>query len=203
MSLDRNSIVPIPSDNALQAVEYLVDNSPPTLSSFSLSLDTDILTLTFSESVLISSIDATSLTLIGNESIAESYIPLTGGIVTPFPATSSEGSVIIQIEFTQPDIVAIKANAVFGQSARSTNVRASPGLAMDTGFVLFSEEVIIGTGLLEADTVPAMLMSYNLDVNVGELMLTFSDVVDASTFRVEAVTIQHANYQPQCLLYSH
>ena len=59
----NNRVAPIPSTDALQAADFIDDASGPTLEFFELNLDQRSLTLSFSETVNVSSLDLTHLTL--------------------------------------------------------------------------------------------------------------------------------------------
>ena len=189
-----NFIVAISRDSALQALDYIDDDTRPSIEAFSLDLDKDVLILTFSESVQISSLDVAVITLVGNESIPESFIPLSGGIISPIPSTSDPGSVVIQIELTQPDIVNIKTNRYLATSEATTCLRVGEQVALDTAGLPSLGANLICAEMLMVDSTRVRLLSYSLDVNVGTIELTFSDVVDAMTFSIEALSIQAGLY---------
>ena len=186
-------IIPVPNDNARQASDYIIDDDPPEVESFTLNLETDELLITFSEAIALTSVSASELVLIGNESIPSSFVPLTGGIVRPVPESNEPGSVIITIELNEPDIVAIKTNTYLATSVDATFLRVEGGFVTDTSGVPIEADLVLASALIPDDTA-AGLVSFALDVNNGELSLTFSDVVDASTFDTRAITIQSALY---------
>ena len=181
-------------ENALQVFDYIDDDTRPSVAAFSLDLDKDLLALTFSESVQISSLDVTVITLIGNESIPESHVDLSGGIISPIPATTDPGSVVIQVELTQPDIIAIKTNPYLATSEATTCLRVGEQVALDTAGLPSLGTDFICAERLTVDSTRVRLISYSLDVNIGTIELTFSDVVDAMTFSVESVSIQNGLY---------
>ena len=202
ISFISNFIVAIPMEDALQATNYTNDETRPTIVAFSLDLDRDLLVLTFSESVQISSLDVAVITLIGNESIPESFVPLTGGIVSPLPPTLDPGSVVIQVELNQPDIVAIKTNPYLATSEATTCLRAGEQVALDTAGLPSIGVDFTCAEDLTMDSTRVRLTSYTLDVNIGTIELTFNDVVDAATFNVEALTIQDDVYSTAANRYS-
>ena len=187
-------IILIPNSNATQASGYISDDIAPYVESFILNLVSDELVITFSEAISITSVSISELVLIGNDSIPASFVQLTGGIVRPVPDSNEPGSVVITIELNQPDTVSIKTNVHLATSRNTTMLRVLSGFVTDTAGVTLLETGLITASELIEDNTAVELVSFALDVNIGVLYLTFSDVVDASTFDTRAITIQSEVY---------
>jgi len=56
-------VTPVITANSLQAADYRNDTTPPTLGQFSFNVDDGTLTLSFSETVNVSSFDPSAVTL--------------------------------------------------------------------------------------------------------------------------------------------
>ena len=190
VAITPNQIVPILNTQALNVRNYISDNIPPSILEFTLNLNQDQLVITFTESVLISSLNTSSLQLAGNVSDPDTYIDLTGGMVQPIPEDSFPGAPVLLINLTQPDIIAIKTSGFLGLSVEDTFIRGFDGYVNDTSMSPSDESDFIQAQQVVRDTVPVMLMSFDLDVNTGLLTLTFDDVVNAESFDASAVTIQ-------------
>ena len=73
-------------------------------------------------------------------------------------------------------------------------------LLIDDGSIFdWSGNDFISAGLIAAadvieDNSPATLVNFSLDMNIGQFVLTFSDVVDVSTLQIYEMSIQTASY---------
>jgi len=99
-----NAVVPIPDGMAMQVASYTRDSTPPVLEAFNLDIDSGYLSLFYSETIDIFSLDPTQVTLQSNPAISSSLhsYTLTGGYVIP------EDSTMANVELTVTDLNEIK-----------------------------------------------------------------------------------------------
>ena len=183
-----NQVAAIPQDSALQATDYIPDVTGPAIVSYILDLDSDSLVLSFSEVVDITSLDATALYFSTLNST--SRVTLTGGIASNIPLERELGSERVSIRLTNPDTVSLKTADEIAQIPELTCLESSGGVARDTaGNLATSQDPLCGD-IVVSDLTPLELVAFDLDIDVGQLLLTFNDVALGSTFNPEAITIQ-------------
>ena len=189
VAIQPNYIQEIPTSDALQVKVYHNDTNPPYITSFTLDLNKDQLMITFSEAISVESVDASQLELIGTPSDSANSVNLTGGIIQ---SSTYPGAYKITVNLTQPALVSIKTNPNIARSINNTYLRSYAGFVSDTSInPIFSEtSTVIQAADLILDTTASTLMYYSIDMNTGRLLLTFNDVIDASTFDVSSMTIQ-------------
>ena len=175
-----NPLLPIDADSALQAAVFTPDQTPPTLVLFDVDLNTGTLSLTFDETVLASSLLPTQITLLNSGfGVSTSIYTLTGGTVL-----SPDGPVL-EIEFLSNDTNAIKGMSELATTASNTFISLTAQAVVDTN----SNEIIPvlpSNGLQVAsftpDTTSPVLVSFTLDLTIGELQFTFDEIVNVSSF---------------------
>ena len=90
LDMSDNTNVPVPNNDAKDALQFTDDTTNPVLMAFDLNLDNDTLTLSFSEIVASSSLDPTAVTILNARSENATAVQLTGG-----STNSADGRVII------------------------------------------------------------------------------------------------------------
>ena len=192
VAFQPNAVHAISSEMALLVSEYFNDTLSPNITGYTLDLNSDILTLTFSEVVLLSSFDASAIffTTIGN--ISEN-INLDGGVVAISPENRFLGSDIVSISITNPDITELKTTSVIGQTEEMTCLGATGGIAADTTNNLVEAQEPLCNGRIVEDVTPLELSSFDLDIDIGELTLSFNDVALSGTLDSTAFYIQDAS----------
>ena len=176
---------PVPRTAAIQAVGYANDAVLPNITNFTLDLNTDTLSLTFSEPVRSSQLNASGLTLIGSSS---TQIALTGGTVVE----AGDGRTSVTIQLTEQDLIALKTNTSVGTGLADTALSASAGTVRDMSGNLLSPLDHLNAQSVVLDTSAPSLLSYDINMHLGTLVLSFDDVVDVSTFRPEEIIFQSA-----------
>jgi hypothetical protein len=188
-----NSIVVVESSRGAQATVYEPDATPPELDEIALDLDAGLLSVSFTEPMA-SFVNVTGITIQQSVVLLDtnSSYQLTGGLLT---TSTANGQLTLEIALTDFDLKEIKL---------------SPGLALskDTSFVSLAASVFKdmgGVGTLavpsgeakqvtkyQADASRAQLESFTLNLDSNELNLTFTDVVDVTTFKVGRIGLQSA-----------
>eukprot|EP00800_Vazella_pourtalesii_P007674 TRINITY_DN203_c1_g1_i1.p1 TRINITY_DN203_c1_g1~~TRINITY_DN203_c1_g1_i1.p1 ORF type:complete len:3770 (+),score=310.53 TRINITY_DN203_c1_g1_i1:1284-11312(+) len=178
----NNSLSEISNFNALQVSELVIDQIRPSFIQFSLDLDAGLITMIFSETMNSSSISIDRISLLSSNYTGASRYTLLSAVVL----TSDAPSVILRI--SDMDLNAIK---LLEDLATSTNCLNSTfiSLTSDTISDSFGNVLVpvtssrIHTCILD-ETRP-ILTSYQIDLNLGRLILTFNEAVNASTIRFE------------------
>ena len=186
-----NQVVPIPNAEAIQALEYTEDTTQPFLVDFTLDLALEILTLTFSEPVRTSVLDSTQIAIVSSQLQTAEVVTLTGGIVTS--ETAFDGTLVVSIIINRPDNEAIKLNSLLASSGGNTFLTLSGATLTDMAGnfeVEIPADFAMPVLQLTQDDTEAILESFVLDIDNGELALSFTDVVVPSTLRAASITIQ-------------
>ena len=178
----------------VKASTVIPDQEPPALSSFDINFNDNTLRLLFSEPVTISSLQLTQLTVVSSRSLAPfvSY-PITGGDIHPTPLAASAEVVF---NLTEADIAFLKGSTDIATNASNIFLATGESLAEDTrGTPNLAVDYMSAVEVrhFAADTTPPELLSFTLDMDSGEVVMSFNDVVDAATFDVSGLTFQGEN----------
>lgn len=194
LSYDKNMAQVISNAAAQLAFSYMPDVSPPEIDTFSLDLDANVLTIEFSEPVLVSTfvpnrLVVNSASVFGAGSV--SY-QLTGGDVHP---TLLAASAVISFTLTNEDVTFLEVNSSIATGRSDTYLSAFPGLADDTNGRTSVALSPVPVGNFTADASAPLVVSFELDMNSGELTVTFDDAVIGSTVDVSAITLQSTRFR--------
>ena len=189
--MNGNHLVSVPFNNAIRASNYYGDTIRPYLEGFSLNLSSEILTLSFSETVQASTHYVQLYTLLSSESIEDTKYDLTGALAT------SEDYHILEVELTTADLNVIKRLTDLATNDNNTYILVESGAIKDMfGNPLLPLEKTIQVTTFTEDFVQPVLTHFDLDMNVGELTLFFSETVNTSTFKVDQILLQDNQYLP-------
>ena len=193
-----NNVAEVPSDNATLAKGYKHDMTRPEVMGFDLDIDSGSLTMTFTETVNVSSLDVTQLTLQSERDHFNSILSLYSlKAWPPYPNTShsfSNDGPVILIQIGHQDLNAMKKirtlaidNTTTYLSWTSLAIYDNAGNSIITCLSVFAHQVFDFT---PDDTRPE-LVSFDLDLNDGRLILTFSETVKViDSLDVTQITIQ-------------
>ena len=189
LSYEQNMAQAISNAAAQIASNYEPDRSPPVIDAFTLDLDANTLTLEFSEPVLVSSFSPDLLV------VSSSPIPGSGSISYQLSAgdvhpTSLAASALITFTLTDDDVTFLEVNTSIATGQADTYLSALPRLATDTNGLTSVALSPIAVSNFTSDVTAPMVVAFELDMNSGELAMTFDDAVVGSTFDVSAVTLQ-------------
>ena len=186
-----NAVQPISNGNALMAFNFIADSTQPDIIDFSLNLEDDTLTLTFTEPVLINSFAPDHLLLSSHRdsSLGSTIYNLTAGQVvqSTFPAES-----IIVVHLNDMDAFFLESNTTIASTAFNTYLTAYAGLVLDTNGNPNVASLGLSASEFVRDSSPPSVVAFDLDLNSFRLVLEFDDVVNASTFNTSAITLQSA-----------
>ena len=198
--LQERTVIPIPDDYGVRASEYIIDDTPPTLVSFVLDLNTGELTISFSETVRTSSLDVSGIVLQSSpgESLNEtSFVRLTSSVEFPLGSFSfsDNGSTII-VQLGSLDLNEIKRLPNLGTDRSNTYLAIDNNTIVDMVGIYNSEttsQQAIQTADVESDALKPELLSFDFNLTEGQLYLTFSETVNASTLNVDGILVQNSS----------
>ncbi len=186
--MSGNQVVPVPNGNGTQVQRFTPDSTDPQLIGVSLDLDQGLLRVTFDETVNFSSLDFTSLSLQSSQNSNMTSLQLTGGFTTN-SLDSTEVEVLLNIS----DFNELKRIRPLATSINSTYLTIARGGILDMNGNLV-KEVAPGDALkafnVTPDTTNPLLVSFNIDMDLGSLYLTFDETVEASSLSVTSITLQ-------------
>ena len=185
----NNPVVAVPNSAALQATEFVEDSSGPTLLFFEVNLDLVSLTLSFSETVNISTLNVAVLTLQNAQANATESFTLTGG---EFPAIDTS---LVNINFTTEDYRTLQSLTELGINTQNTFISFPSSLVED--LYSFAIQAIGSDNALQAaavgiDTVQPVLTGFDFDMDAGTITLSFSEVVETDSFLAAELNLQNS-----------
>ena len=189
------------TENALNASSVVSDRTDPVLVSFDLNLTSELLTLTFDETVDASTftIPAITLTSSQNTSIAQRY-SLQGGI------SSINDSTIITLQLDFDDLNEVKSLRELATSLESTYLSIAPSLVRDmagNNVVMIPEIIALQVSNYTLDMTPPELESFNVDLNVDIISLTFSETIRSESLNITLISLTNSNSTAnQTLIYT-
>ena len=184
-----NSLVLIPSSNALQATQFIADTPPEAVSFPIFDLEIGMLSISFSEPVDASSVNITQFTLYNDRSsTATASYTLTGGFI-PSPDSS-----FLVICLSYQDFNQIKLHQNLCTNATNCIPAFTSQFVSDlagNAVMALSPQLSQPFIAFVKDTTPPYLLWFDLDLNSGVLSLFFSEPVNANTLDPTQVTLQN------------
>ena len=188
------------TDTAGQPVEaipptagsFVSDITRPSLVSFSYSQLLGNISFTFSDVVDATTLDPTSLTL----QHATSSAPGRTFSPSPNSTTNSDNGYIIVLELSHFDLLRLKSNTGLARDENDTYLTFRASLIDDTkgvDVVPITDGKAVKVAQFTPDLVPPTLVNYRLDLDNGEILISFSDTVDTATFNATKLTLLNSN----------
>jgi hypothetical protein len=180
---------------------YIADNVKPTLVSFKLDMNTEMITLSFSETILRSSFQPGTLTLRRNQ-LADDAFTHTFSAAT-VPEAGGNGDTIALI-ITKADMDEIKNVVELASSATTTYIEfpagmftdvASDGVSNNLVAVIDTAAKAVKVGGYQVDTTPPQLETFSFDINSHTVTMNFNEPIK-STNDLTAIDIQSARSIP-------
>ena len=185
--IQGRDIKPIADGQALQATTFTPDTTAPVLHSWFLDLDSGELGLSFSETVDALTLNASGLGIQGSVTGIPNFL-------TGFVNTSSSAEVRFNVSLTDRDLDNIKNDTTFGSASVNSFLTIANGAIFD----MSDNPVVAITGLhvsiFERDRTGPFLRSFSLDMDTGILALTYSEIVNASSFINNHLSIINHDY---------
>ena len=167
----------ISTNTTIPLANHTADLIRPELQAFTLDLNSGNLSLTFSETVMLP-FNVSSLMILGLRTLSsQSLVPTDAAVSTSVPSR-------IELVLTEDELNRLKALSMVGSLRNNTYVSIGEGAVQD-----LAENDLIGVPPASAvmvmaitpDTTPPRLINFSLALDRAEIVLTFSETVDAST----------------------
>ena len=183
---------PIMASAGLQVDNFVEDTTPPELISYDLDMNSDLLRMTFSETVDADTIQYNYFILLNAPNSTDRYgsYMLTGGDSTQLDST------MINLTFSKVDSDEIRRLYNLATSNETTYFTVQLGGILDMNanpLVSVNESDPFPVREFTPDTTEPELISFDLDLNANQLFLTFSETVDITTFDLEQIAIISTN----------
>ena len=187
---NANPVIPREPINPLPASLYLSDVTSPALRSFSLDLNSGQLILNFTEAVNSSSLEITGITLLSDPVNASSVIPLTGGDVDQIERS------VLYINLTEDDLNTIKLfDSGLADDLNSTFISIESGTVLDNNGNPLNSTLAEPVYEIQVDATLPEVVGFDLDMNEGSLILTFTETIYAADVMPDQITLQNGGNQ--------
>ena len=181
-----NEVIPIDEYDKLQATDVTNDNINPLLQSFELDMNTGIMTLSFSETVNSATLDTAGITLHNSQTLPGVNYTLSGPYVSVSPPSN-----IIQFEIANSDLNRIKFYRTLAISIDTTFLSISPLTIDDMNGNPVNQSMILPAISLVPDTTPPVLLGFSIDMDRGQLMLSFDETVMEGSLVFEFLALRN------------
>ena len=180
-------VLAITNGKALQVTSFTADTTIPTVDSFLLDLNTGQLNITFSDTVDHLLLNVSLLSIVSNR-IPTVELLLAGGEVD----RSVDGRTVV-VTLVQNDVNELKNNTAIGSSTANTFLTIGPDAIPDLAGNYLAE-IPVSSALQASSVLPDVvgpeLRGFDLDLNAGHLIVTFSEPVDSSSANTLGDTLQ-------------
>ena len=193
-----NRIVPISFPQALQVSNFTEDRTPPSLLEFDLDMDARLLTLRFSETVSVDSLNVTQITLQGEGALVMGETQSYTLIDLPAPLGSlsdSENDSTIVIQIGESDANEIKFLTELALRTNNTFLSLTPFAIRDMNgnlLVEVSELNATRVSTYARDATGPVLRAFELDLTSETLSLSFDETVDFESLQASLITIHNS-----------
>jgi hypothetical protein len=178
-----------------RVIDFTYDATSPEIDAFSLDLEAGVLQLTFSETVDFDRLNVSALTIQSSSTSSSVSRRLTGAVSS---ATGRVSNTIATIRLTAVDIAALKADTRLASAAGSTFLTADTRFITDTarspnGLVALPSSAALSTTIFTADDTSPTLSSFSVNMQVGQIYLTFDEPMNNSLFSTEITVSNMVN----------
>ena len=187
--MNNNMLQPVYNGNATMVTVFVPDETPPELLSFRLNMDIGNITLTFSETVNFTSLDVLSIALQNSSSSDEVNVTLIGGTVT-----NIINSIYVDVLLSLSDLNELKRIREIAITPNNTFLTIENGSILDMNgnlLIAINSSFALQADDVEEDVTPPVLESFDIDLDAGMLVLTFSETVEASSLNATVIALQN------------
>ena len=187
--MNLNQVYP----NYLIADSYTPDFSPPILLEFVLNLTAETIALSFDETVRVSSIEATRITIQSTDIISSPSLVLYT-LRYPIQVLTSYDSTFLTAVIDVKDLNQLKLNLNLATNPSNTFIGFQLDAIVD--MALIPNSIVAGT-IMQSESVfpditPPNLISFEVDMNSGSLTLYFDEPINVTSIYIPALTVQNA-----------
>ena len=183
---------------AIQATGFIYDQTPPSVSAFSVNLTTEILSVVADEPLDPASFDPTGVVLqnsANSTGLDIMSVRLSGGVARQ--ATNS----IFQLDVQLSNLDLNQLKQMVNLATSINNVYLSLDSTAFADFGGNGVEPISGMEALDAsmfggDLIPPTVSGFTLDLNLGQITVSFSEVVNIVGFDASSISLQSSRTSP-------
>ena len=179
--MNGNAVVPrVDGDSSLPIAFFTADTINPSLHTFNLDVNSGILTLEFTETVLATSLNVTQITLLSSTNLTDfEYHTLSSGSVT-----ESSDSTTIVIDLSRYDLNQIKYFTELAQDENSTLLSITEQTITDmnsneVNSITLTDSLMVST--YKRDETAPLLRTFDLNLTSETLTLHFDETVNVSS----------------------
>ena len=184
-------IIGVPPTSARGPAVYIADTTNPTLTSFSLDMNTGALSISFSEPVLVSALSLQIITLQNSLAAPTSSYTLTNGTYQDGEATASS----VQVTFSYEDLNLVKSITSLASSRLNTFINITQDFVTDTNNNPI-QPTIMQVMAHSPDTIPPTLLSFDLHLTIGMIELHFSEAISYPFGTQRNIVLQNTPFNP-------
>ena len=200
LDTSNNPVVGVEPEAAIAVTTITPDATRPELLGFDLDIDSGSLTFSFSETVLSSSVNPSAITVQSLETLELTmenrslYFTLTNQ-----ENITSLSNTILHLQMTKSDLNELKSRSRLATSETDSFVSLTERAFADVfgNFIVpVSNSNATQVSNYTEDSSPPQLMSFNVDLNQGQIVFRFSEIVNATTLDQPSFTLQDSCPSP-------
>jgi hypothetical protein len=189
---NANKLKAIADSSALRASNFTADETAPVLSTFQVDLNQKQIDLTFSETVNVTTLNASAITLLGSSSgITHKLTGQTVLLTSP--------STVVSFGIDPDDVDALKLDDQIGSATTDTSLEANVAVVYDMAgnpSAAVSQEKNISAAALISDSTDPAIDKFIVNMDNGTIALKFNEPIRANTFKAIEITLQNALGSP-------
>jgi hypothetical protein len=187
-----NQVVGVPLSAPLQlsADGFVSDSSRASMAGYTFDLNAATISLTFTDILDIATLDLTQLTVQSNRSPSPSV-----SYTLMDSSTTSTNTDTFVVNLGTQDLTAIQSNLGLATMESNTYISFSSSLVRDVSgleVVAIQASSAVSPAVYIPDTSNPTLVAFSLDMNTGNLSMTFSEPILVSTLMLQSVTMQNS-----------
>jgi hypothetical protein len=203
LDMSRNLVKGLALEEAVMAASVVLDSHPPTLRSFEINMDSQLLVLTFSEVVRKNTLQIGEFTLMGASGVA-SYTLTSSSTLTDWAVRRTLNSsivldnslveinaAVVSLSIGQQDADEIKRLTSLAVSLASTRLTITTAGIQDmagNGVAVSQPQAAVGW---YPDLTKPKLLDAKLNLSSGVLRLSFSETMSSQTFSASPVVLSN------------
>ena len=185
-----NQLLEISEYGAFQADDFTDDANNPYLESFIFNLNTGELTLTFNETIDVTTYVPFGITFQNDRDneLSTDFYTLTGGMII-----GGDGP-IFKIQLSKDDLNSLKSKPDLATKKATTFITLQEFAFTDmrnNKVINVTSDSPIQAETVPPDVIPPVLLDFIVDMNQGLLNLTFTEYVDPETYKYSEVQLQN------------
>lgn len=182
----------IPNGRGLMAAVFTQDQTPPQLVSWILDMNRGQITVTFSETVDITTLQYNQLIL---RNMSSSFGSSDTGLSLFSEVSPADASSVFTMQLRSSDVMRINRIIMLGTNVNNTYLQVNPGAIRDMNL-----NNLVAMRLQASDVIPdttsPTLRHFLLNVYTGVIRLLFDEVVNVTSFNASGLTLTNRASAP-------